>query len=129
MHRDVSLVSVAKRASPQFEKSVQIFTSHLPMMVEKDQVTLTNWPASKKKWCCLVCFVCRFSFWHVLVARFVDWIRPDSAIGAVFSLAAPVRVQFYFFSLYLTFLFLVTWLRAFGTLRKKRGSLIHAASA
>ena len=55
-----------------------------------------------------------------LVARFVDWIRPDSAIGAVFSLAAPVRVQFYFFSLYLTFLFLVTWLRALGTSRKKK---------
>ena len=55
----------------------------------------------------------------VLVARFVDWIRPDIAIGAVFSLAAPVRVQFYFFSLYLTFLFLVTWLRALGTSRKK----------
>ena len=54
-----------------------------------------------------------------LVARFVDWIRPDSAIGAVFSLAAPVRVQLYFFSLYLTFLFLVTWLRALGTSRKK----------
>ena len=27
----------------------------------------------------------------VLVASFVGWIRPDSAIGAVFSLAAPVR--------------------------------------
>ena len=50
-------------------------------------------------------FYCMFP---VLVALFVGWIRPDSAIGAVFSLAAPVRVQFYFFSLYLTFLFLVT---------------------
>ena len=40
-------------------------------------------------------FYCMFP---VLVARFVDWIRPNSATGAVFSLA-PVRVQFYFFTL------------------------------
>ena len=55
----------------------------------------------------------------VLVAPFVGWIRPDSAIGAVFSLAAPVRVQFNFTSLYLTFPFLMTWLKALGTSRKK----------
>ena len=58
----------------------------------------------------------------VLVASFVGWIRPDSAIGAVFSLAAPVRVQFNFTLLYLTFLFLVTWLKALGTSRKKKSS-------
>ena len=49
MHQDVSHVSLAKWASPQFENHVQIFTSHLPMMNLQDQVTLTNWPASKKK--------------------------------------------------------------------------------
>ena len=32
MHLYVSHVSLAKRASPQFENRVQIFTSHLPMM-------------------------------------------------------------------------------------------------
>ena len=32
MHRYVSLVSLAKRASPQLENCVQFFTSHLPMM-------------------------------------------------------------------------------------------------
>ena len=32
MHQDVSQVSLAQRASPQFENRVQIFTSHLPMM-------------------------------------------------------------------------------------------------
>ena len=32
MHLYVSQVSLAKRASPQFENRVQIFTSHLPMM-------------------------------------------------------------------------------------------------
>ena len=77
MHQDVSHVSLAQRASPQFENRVQIFTSHLSMMNLQDQVTLTNWPASKKKihtsvdfawvgwglgcllllcFCCLVCF-------------------------------------------------------------------------
>ena len=50
LRRDVSLVSLAQRASPQFENRVQIFTSHLPMMNLQDQVTLTNWPASKKNW-------------------------------------------------------------------------------
>ena len=49
MHQDVSHVSLAQRASPQFENRVQIFTSHLSMMNLQDQVTLTNWPASKKK--------------------------------------------------------------------------------
>ena len=49
MHQDVSHVSLAQRASPQFENRVQIFTFHLPMMNLQDQVTLTNWPASKKK--------------------------------------------------------------------------------
>ena len=49
MHQDVSHVSLAQRASPQFENSVQIFTFHLPMMNLQDQVTLTNWPASKKR--------------------------------------------------------------------------------
>ena len=49
MQQDVSHVSLAQRASPQFENRVQIFTSHLPMMNLQDQVTLTNWPASKKK--------------------------------------------------------------------------------
>ena len=48
MHQDVSHVSLAQRASPQFENRVQIFTSHLSMMNLQDQVTLTNWPASKK---------------------------------------------------------------------------------
>ena len=48
LHLKVSQVSLAKRASPQFEYCVQIFTSHLPMMDQQDQVTLTNWPASKK---------------------------------------------------------------------------------
>ena len=47
-------------------------------------------------------FYCMFP---VLVAPFVGWIRPDCAIGAVFSRAAPVRVQFNFTSPYLTFLF------------------------
>ena len=32
LHQNVSQVSLAKRASPQFENRVQIFTSHLPMM-------------------------------------------------------------------------------------------------
>ena len=32
MHQNVSQVSLAKRASPQFENRVQIFISHLPMM-------------------------------------------------------------------------------------------------
>ena len=32
MHQNVSQVSLAKRASPQFVNHVQIFTSHLPMM-------------------------------------------------------------------------------------------------
>ena len=32
MHQNVSQVSLAQRASPQFENRVQIFTSHLPMM-------------------------------------------------------------------------------------------------
>ena len=49
MHQNVSQVSLAKRVSPQFENRAQIFTSHLPMMDQQDQVTLTNWPASKKK--------------------------------------------------------------------------------
>ena len=49
MHQDVSHVSLAQRASPQFENRVQIFTFQLPMMNLQDQVTLTNWPASKKK--------------------------------------------------------------------------------
>ena len=49
MHQDVSHVSLAQRASPQFENRVQIFTSHLSMMNLQDQVTLTNWPASKKR--------------------------------------------------------------------------------
>ena len=31
-HQDVSRVSLAQWASPQFENHVQIFTSHLPMM-------------------------------------------------------------------------------------------------
>ena len=53
----------------------------------------------------------------VLVAPFVGWIRPARAIGAVFSPAAPVRVQFNFTS---RFLFLVTWLKALGTSRKKK---------
>ena len=72
-------------------------------------------------------------FWHVLqnpgwgdsiaclqcwFALFVGWIRPDRAMGAVISLAAPARVQFV---IYLTFLFLVTWLKALGTSRKKKG--------
>ena len=38
-----------KGALSQFENSVQIFiSSHLPMMDQQNQVTLTNWPASKK---------------------------------------------------------------------------------
>ena len=49
MRQDVSHVSLAQRASPQFENRVQIFTSHLSMMNLQDQVTLTNRPASKKK--------------------------------------------------------------------------------
>ena len=61
----------------------------------------------------------------VLVASFVGWIRPDSAIGAVFSLAASLRLQFNFTSLYLTFLSLVTWLKALGTSRKKKDSPDH----
>ena len=40
-------------------------------------------------------FYCMFP---VLVALFVGWIRPARAIGAVFSPAAPVRVQFNFTS-------------------------------
>ena len=67
-------------------------------------------------------FYCMFP---VLVASFVGWIRPDSAIGAVVSLAAPVRVQFNFTSLYLTFLSLVTWLKALGTSRKKKEVFGH----
>ena len=49
LHQDVSHVSLAKWASPQFENHVQILIFHLPMMNLQDQVTLTNWPASKKK--------------------------------------------------------------------------------
>ena len=49
MHRDVSLVSLAKSALTQLENCVQIFTSYPPMMDQQNQVTLTNWPASKKK--------------------------------------------------------------------------------
>ena len=52
LHQDVSHVCRAQWASPQFENHVQIFTSHLPMMNLQDQVTLTNWPASKKKQSC-----------------------------------------------------------------------------
>ena len=48
MHQNVSHVLLAQRASPQFENRVQIFTFHLPMINLQDQVTLTNWPASKK---------------------------------------------------------------------------------
>ena len=54
MHQDVLHVSLAQKASPQFENRVQIFTFHLSIMNLQDQVTLTNWPASKKK----VRFVC-----------------------------------------------------------------------
>ena len=38
-HQEVSHVSLAQWASPQFENHVQIFTSHLPMMNIQDQVT------------------------------------------------------------------------------------------
>ena len=77
--------------------------------------------------CCLVFLARATESWlggfccmsPVLVRFFlvVGWIRPDRATGAVFSLAAPVRVQF---CLYLTFVFLATWLKALGTSRKKK---------
>ena len=39
VRQEVSQVSLAQWASPQFENHVQIFTSHLPMMNLQDQVT------------------------------------------------------------------------------------------
>ena len=38
VRQEVSQVSLAQWASPQFENHVQIFTSHLPMMNIQDQV-------------------------------------------------------------------------------------------
>ena len=63
LHQDVSHVSRAQWASPQFENHVQIFTSHLPMMNLQDQVTLTNWPASKKNFQADLLKV-RLSLWY-----------------------------------------------------------------
>ena len=48
-HQDVSRFTVHKGLRPNSRIMYRSFTSHQPMMNEQDQVTWTNWPASKKK--------------------------------------------------------------------------------
>ena len=48
-HQDVSRLTVHKGLRPNSRIMYRFFTSHQPMMNEQDQVTWTNWPASKKK--------------------------------------------------------------------------------
>ena len=48
-HQDVSRFTVHKGLRPNSRIMYRFFTSHQPMMNEQDQVTWTNWPASKKK--------------------------------------------------------------------------------
>ena len=48
-HQDVSRFTVQKGLRPNSRIMYRFFTSHQPMMNEQDQVTWTNWPASKKK--------------------------------------------------------------------------------
>ena len=47
--QDVSRFTVHKGLRPNSRIMYRFFTSHQPMMNEQDQVTWTNWPASKKK--------------------------------------------------------------------------------
>ena len=47
-HQDVSRFTVHKGLRPNSRIMYRFFTSHQPMMNEQDQVTWTNWPASKK---------------------------------------------------------------------------------
>ena len=49
LHQDVSRFTVHKGLRPNSRIMYRFFTSHQPMMNEQDQVTWTNWPASKKK--------------------------------------------------------------------------------
>ena len=49
LHQDVSRFTVHKGLRPNSRIMYSFFTSHQPMMNEQDQVTWTNWPASKKK--------------------------------------------------------------------------------
>ena len=53
-HQDVSRFTVQKGLRPNSRIMYRFFTSHQPMMNEQDQVTWTNWPASKKKCCCFL---------------------------------------------------------------------------
>ena len=48
-HQDVSRFTVHKGLRPNSRIMYRFFTSHQPMLNEQDQVTWTNWPASKKK--------------------------------------------------------------------------------
>ena len=48
-HQDVSRFTVHKGLRPNSRIMYRFFTSHQPMMNEQDQVTWTNWPASKKR--------------------------------------------------------------------------------
>ena len=47
-HQDVSRFTMHKGLRPNSRIMYRFFTSHQPMMNEQDQVTWTNWPASKK---------------------------------------------------------------------------------
>ena len=47
-HQDVSRFTVHKGLRPNSRIMYRSFNSHQPMMNEQDQVTWTNWPASKK---------------------------------------------------------------------------------
>ena len=49
MHQEVSRFTVHKGLRPNSRIMYRFFTSHQPMMNEQDQVTWTNWLASKKK--------------------------------------------------------------------------------
>ena len=51
-HQDVSRFTMHKGLRPNSRILYRFFTSHQPMMNEQDQVTWTNWPASKKKSLC-----------------------------------------------------------------------------
>ena len=51
LRQDVSRFTVQKGLRPNSNIMYSFFISHQPMMNEQDQVTWTNWPASKKKDC------------------------------------------------------------------------------
>ena len=57
-HQDVSRFTVHKGLRPNSRIMYRFFTSHQPMMNEQDQVTWTNWPASKKKRACFCTLLC-----------------------------------------------------------------------